>query len=162
MKNRKTLAEKIWERYELVTITDEEYKALKNGLEIALDSVRYATVRETRMLLEKMLETISKITNAKMDVLYCLNVENIRDMVEECETYYDFQFALRDLIRLHNASKKVNAEFAYSVMSRKRWNDEYEYWVFQDDEEAMEHINSYKSISSYGMFKFICHIDIAI
>ena len=65
MKNRKTLAEKIWERYELVTITDEEYKALKNGLEIALKNAMSLTDEERKNYGYKVKKFVEDNKNAK-------------------------------------------------------------------------------------------------
>ena len=115
------------------------------------------------LLREKMAQTISKITNVKMEVLECLTIQNIQDMFNDSRDYRDIQNTLIDLIKLFDASKKVGAQNFYSVMASSRWSEEYDYWIWEEDnKEEMEHINSYKSIRSYGMFKYTCHVDIIL
>ena len=112
---------------------------------------------------DKMVQTISKITKVKIEVLECLTIQNIKDMFNDSRDYRDIQNALIDLIKLYNASKKVGAQNFYSVMASSRWCEEYDYWIWEEDnKEEMEHINSYKSIRSYGMFKYTCHVDIIL
>ena len=110
-----------------------------------------------------MHDTISKVMTVKKEVVDCLTIENINHMIKTCKTYDEFQCVLVDLIKLYNASKKVGAEGTYSLMVTKKWYDEYEYWIFEDDnEEMIEYLNMYKSIKPYGMFKYASSIDIEI
>lgn len=157
-----TISQRIKAKYGINELTEEEYKKLKDAILIGTDTSNM-DLRSAMLMNDKLIQTISKVTGVNKKVLECLTIQNIEDMFTESDIYYDIQKTLIDLIKLYNASKKVNAQKLYSVMARKRWNEEYEYWVFQDDnEESIDHLNSYKSIRDYGMFKYTCHVDITL
>ena len=159
---KKTLDQMIKEKYGIEILTKEEYISLKESVLMAtkLGDVDF---RGAMIVRNKIAQTISKVTNVKLEVLDCLSIQNIEDMFNESCCYYDIQKTLIDLIKLYNASKKVGAQLYYSVMSRTRHHEECWYWEFEEDnKEEMEHLNSYKSIRDYGMFVYTCHIDIVI
>lgn len=160
---KKTLDQMIKEKYGIEILSREEYNNLKEIILLANDVVSATDFRGAMLLREKMAQTISKITNVKMEVLECLTIQNIQDMFNDSRDYRDIQNTLIDLIKLFDASKKVGAQNFYSVMASSRWSEEYDYWIWEEDnKEEMEHINSYKSIRSYGMFKYTCHVDIIL
>lgn len=159
---KKTLDQMIKDKYGIEILIKEEYINLKESVLVAtkLEGVDF---KGTMMMREKIAKTISRVTNVKMEVLDCLTIQNIEDMFNDSRDYRDIQYALIDLIKIYNASKKVGAQNYYSVVATSRWSEEYDYWIWEEDnEEEMEHINSYKHIREYGMFKYTCHVDIIL
>lgn len=159
---RVSLDEMIQAKYGIRPINKREFIMLKATMLSICENVKPLGLRGTIELLDKAIKIISEVTNVKEEILDCLTIQNIEDMFNQVECYSDLQKTLIDLIRLYNASKKVNASRAYSLMSTSRWLEEYNYWIFQDDKESMDHINSYKSIREYGIFKYTCHIEIEL
>ena len=159
---KKTLDQMIKEKYGIEILVKEEYINLKESVLVATE-LGNVDFRGAMMIRNKIAQTISRVTNVKMEVLDCLTIQNIQDMFNSARCYDDIQKTLIDLINLYNASVKVGAQNFYSVMHRERHLEECWYWEFEEDnEEEMEHLNSYKEIREWGMFKYTCHIDIAL
>lgn len=159
----KKLVELVSEKYGIAILEKDQYNAFILAMEYALGVTKETDFKGAMKLLNKMHDTISKVMTVKKEVVDCLTIENINHMIKTCKTYDEFQCVLVDLIKLYNASKKVGAEGTYSLMVTKKWYDEYEYWIFEDDnEEMIEYLNMYKSIKPYGMFKYASSIDIEI
>lgn len=159
---KKSTEQMIKEKYGIEILVKEEFIKLKESV-LMVTNLEGLDFKNTMILRNKIAQTISKITNVKLEVLDCLTIQNIEDMFNESRCYYDIQKTLIDLIKLYNSSKEVGAQLNYSVMSRTRYLEESEYWEFQEDnEEELEYYNSFKYIRDYGMFVYTCHIDIAI
>lgn len=159
---KKTLDQMIKEKYGIEILSKADYANLKESVLMAT-KLEGLDFRGAMIMRNKIAQTISKITKVRLEVLDCLTIRNIEDMFNDATDYRDIQYALIDLIKLFNASKEVGAQNYYSVIASSRWNEEYDYWIWEEDnEEEMEHINSYKTIRSYGMFKYTCHVDIIL
>lgn len=159
---KKTLDQIIKEKYGIEILVKEEFINLKESVLIAT-KLEGLDFRGSMTMRNKIAQTISRVTNVKMEVLDCLTIQNIQDMFNSARCYDDIQKTLIDLINLYNASVKVGAQLNYSVMHRDRYIEECFYWEFEEDnEEEIEHLNSYKEIREYGMFKYTCHVDIIL
>lgn len=160
---KKTLEQMINEKYGVAMITEDDFHKLSEGMTIAIGAVNELSIKDSMLLRDKMVETIATVMNVKKEVLECLTIENIDDMFKKVESRDELTGAMVELIKIYEGSKKVGAERYYSVMSTKRWYDEYNYWVFEDDnEEEMQYLGSFKSVKNYGVFRYTCHIEFEI
>ena len=157
----KTFYEMVEEKYGLKALTKKEYEDFKTGILIACNA-DYLTFEGTMLLLDKTKKVISDITGVDTKVLDCLTFHNIKSIFDNAICYDDIQKNLMELIEVYNACKKVGAEKDYTIMTRYEWNEEYDYWFWEDDEEELINLNSYKEVLSYRKIKYICDVDIDI